>query len=59
MLSTSSSIKDISERVSRGMDESNMGALEIVNSMQGMMSLIQKLDQVIEVLKKDFSQFRT
>jgi methyl-accepting chemotaxis protein len=59
MLSTSSSIKDISERVSRGMDESNMGALEIVNSMQGMMSLVQKLDQVIEVLKKDFSQFRT
>ncbi len=59
MLSTSSTIKEISQRVSLGMDESNKGAGEIVNSMQDMVDLVQKLDQVVEVLKKDFNQFKT
>lgn len=59
MLSTSSTIKEISQRVARGMDESNKGAGEIVNSMQVMVNLVQKLDLVVDELKKDFSQFRT
>lgn len=59
MLSTSSTIKEISQRVALGMDESNKGVGGIVNSMQDMVNLVQKLDQVVEVLKKDFNQFKT
>ncbi|MBN2657282.1 MAG: methyl-accepting chemotaxis protein [Spirochaetales bacterium] len=59
MLASSTTIKEISKKVSLGMDESNRGAMEIVKTMQQMIELVQSLDRVVEELKKDFNQFRT
>lgn len=51
-------IKDISKTVNTSMTESISASEEIVNSMQLMVDLTQKLDKTIGVLKNDFGQFK-
>jgi len=59
MLSSSSEIKDVSDRVRSGMSESSIGTQEIVKSMQFMMNLSHDLSEIVEELKSNFSRFQT
>ncbi|NCN05636.1 MAG: HAMP domain-containing protein [Spirochaetales bacterium] len=59
MLNSSTSIKDISERVSQGMAESTTGVQEIVEAMQQVLGLTVELNTIVGQLKNNFERFKT
>ncbi len=59
MVSSSSGIKEVSERVTQGIAEAAQGSEEIVSSMQLMVQEAHQLSEVVGELRDKFGKFKT